>query len=117
MKKIILTALFLTAGAVHAAGEDGHCDLYDSETGSLISFISFDFGPKLVCTDTECEEATIIVDENKAFVFITKDDSGAMSVYYVPGCWNKDKAIGYLLYSVNNQPDHLMNCNMARDCD
>jgi len=116
MKKIILILLALTASAVHASNV-GHCDLYDSETGLFISKISFDIEAKRVCWELKCNDAAIIVDEEKAFAFITKDGLGAMSIYYVPGCWNKDRAIGYHLYSANNEPDHLKNCTMARDCD
>ena len=116
MRKIIASLLILTAPAVYA-GNVGHCDLYSSRTGNFISRISFDIEAKRVCWETKCNDATIIVDEEKAFAFITKDGLGAMSIYYVPGCWNKDRAIGYHLYSANHEPDHLRNCTMARACD
>jgi hypothetical protein len=117
MKKTIVSLLALAAPAV-CAGNVGHCDLHDHETGKFISKISFDLEAKRVCWDKKCNDAEeILVDSNQAFAFITVDGLGDMSIYWVPGCWNKDRAIGYHLYSPNHEPDHLRNCTMARACD
>jgi hypothetical protein len=116
MRKFIMLLLILTAPTVYA-GAAGHCDLYDHGTGKFITKVSCDLEAKRVYRDIKCNDAEILADANQPVAFITVDSLGDMSIYRVPGCWHKDRAIGYQLYGANSEPDHIRNCTTARACN
>ena len=111
-----LIKVFCTLMLTISTAVAGECALIDRDAETVLRTIVFDIEASRVCSGAGCLDADYLEDGVNAWVAVTVDGAARMTVYYIPGCWNKDTALGYVHYSGNNEPYYLKNCIMGRRC-